>query len=173
MGNVAPFARAGWIHETRRTRCSRSTRRNSRPAWPRRFDRPGDWFGHQHILPVHQAQLLTYLRLSICAVGFQLNFNTSLLKDGPPSFRQYVFSGTTAPSVIHAGRQRAGTVPMWLTAANNRGVKVPIGAWFGGCPPARLRPTSNVPLEPTKIKMRIAVREVSHAPGALPSRQLW
>jgi GxxExxY protein len=36
----------------------------------------------EHILPVHEAQLLTYLRLSSCAVGLLLNFNTNLLKDG-------------------------------------------------------------------------------------------
>lgn len=36
----------------------------------------------EQILPVHEAQLLTYLRLSGCAVGLLLNFNTALLKDG-------------------------------------------------------------------------------------------
>jgi len=36
----------------------------------------------EHILPVHEAQLLTYLRLSGCDVGLLLNFNTALLKDG-------------------------------------------------------------------------------------------
>jgi GxxExxY protein len=36
----------------------------------------------EQILPVHEAQLLTYLRLSHCAVGLLLNFNTNLLKDG-------------------------------------------------------------------------------------------
>ena len=34
------------------------------------------------ILPVHEAQLLTYLRLSSCAVGLILNFNTISLKHG-------------------------------------------------------------------------------------------
>jgi GxxExxY protein len=36
----------------------------------------------EHILPVHEAQLLTYPRLSSCAVGLLLNVNTNLLKDG-------------------------------------------------------------------------------------------
>lgn len=34
------------------------------------------------ILPVHAAQLRTYLRLSGCRVGLILNFNTAVLKDG-------------------------------------------------------------------------------------------
>ena len=36
----------------------------------------------EHILFVHEAQLLTYLRLSGCRVGLLLNFNTVSLKDG-------------------------------------------------------------------------------------------
>ena len=35
-----------------------------------------------HLLPIHDAQLLTYLRLSGCKVGLLMNFNTILLKDG-------------------------------------------------------------------------------------------
>ena len=34
------------------------------------------------ILPLHEAQLLTYLRLSRCRIGLLLNFNTLALKDG-------------------------------------------------------------------------------------------
>lgn len=34
------------------------------------------------LLPVHEAQLLTYLRLSECRVGLLMNFNTTVLKDG-------------------------------------------------------------------------------------------
>jgi GxxExxY protein len=36
----------------------------------------------ERILPVHEAQLLTYLRLSSCRIGLLLNFNTVSLKDG-------------------------------------------------------------------------------------------
>ena len=34
------------------------------------------------ILPVHEAQLLTYLKLSGLKTGLILNFKTALLKDG-------------------------------------------------------------------------------------------
>jgi GxxExxY protein len=34
------------------------------------------------ILPVHRAQLLTYLRLANCPVGLIVNFNVPVLKDG-------------------------------------------------------------------------------------------
>ncbi len=36
----------------------------------------------EHILPVHAAQTLTYLRLSNCKIGLLMNFNTTVLKDG-------------------------------------------------------------------------------------------
>jgi GxxExxY protein len=36
----------------------------------------------EHLLPVHEAQLLTYLRLSGIATGLLLNFNVPVLKDG-------------------------------------------------------------------------------------------
>jgi GxxExxY protein len=35
-----------------------------------------------HLLPIHDAQLLTYLRLSGRKVGLLMNFNTVVLKDG-------------------------------------------------------------------------------------------
>jgi GxxExxY protein len=34
------------------------------------------------LLPVHEAQLLTYLRLTGCPVGLLINFNVEILKDG-------------------------------------------------------------------------------------------
>jgi len=34
------------------------------------------------ILPVHKKQLQTYLKLSGCKLGFLLNFNANLMKDG-------------------------------------------------------------------------------------------
>src|SRR5271157_9077 len=36
----------------------------------------------ERILPVHEAQTLTYLRLSGCKVGLLMNFNSVMLKDG-------------------------------------------------------------------------------------------
>lgn len=36
----------------------------------------------EHLLPVHHAQLLTYMKLSGLRLGFLLNFNVSLMKDG-------------------------------------------------------------------------------------------
>ena len=34
------------------------------------------------IIPVHLAQLMTYLKLSQCRIGFLINFNVPSLKDG-------------------------------------------------------------------------------------------
>jgi len=34
------------------------------------------------LLPIHRAQLLTYMRLSGCRVGLLLNFNVPVLRDG-------------------------------------------------------------------------------------------
>jgi len=34
------------------------------------------------LLPIHQAQLMTYLKLSGCKLGFLLNWNVKLMKDG-------------------------------------------------------------------------------------------
>lgn len=36
----------------------------------------------QSLLPVHEAQLLTYLKLSGCWLGFLVNWNVPLIKDG-------------------------------------------------------------------------------------------
>jgi hypothetical protein len=47
--------------------------------------------------------------------GVAAEFQHPPVERWPPPFRQYRFSapsGITAPSVIHAGRQQAGTVPM-------------------------------------------------------------
>jgi GxxExxY protein len=35
-----------------------------------------------HLQPIHQAQLLSYLKLSGCKVGLLINFNVKILKDG-------------------------------------------------------------------------------------------
>jgi GxxExxY protein len=36
----------------------------------------------EKFLPVHEAQLLSYLKLSRCKLGLLINFNTKYLKDG-------------------------------------------------------------------------------------------
>jgi GxxExxY protein len=41
----------------------------------------------ENVLPVHEAQVLTYLKLSGCPLGLLLNFNVPLLKDGIHRFR--------------------------------------------------------------------------------------
>lgn len=41
------------------------------------------------LAPIHEAQLLTYLRLSGCDLGLLMNFNTLRLKDG---LRRYALS---------------------------------------------------------------------------------
>ena len=35
-----------------------------------------------HLEPIHQAQLLSYLKLSGCKVGLLINFNVNMLQDG-------------------------------------------------------------------------------------------
>jgi len=36
----------------------------------------------ERLIPVHEAQLLTYLKLSGARIGLLLNFNSPVLKDG-------------------------------------------------------------------------------------------
>ncbi len=36
----------------------------------------------EKLLPVHEAQLLTYLKLNECKLGLLINFNTLRIKDG-------------------------------------------------------------------------------------------
>lgn len=36
----------------------------------------------ERLLPIHDAQLISYLRLSGCSLGLLINFNVKLLKDG-------------------------------------------------------------------------------------------
>jgi len=36
----------------------------------------------EKLLPIHQAQLLTYLKLTKLQLGFLLNWNVTLMKDG-------------------------------------------------------------------------------------------
>jgi GxxExxY protein len=36
----------------------------------------------ERLLPIHEAQLLTYLKMKNCRLGFLLNWNVTLMKDG-------------------------------------------------------------------------------------------
>ncbi len=36
----------------------------------------------EQVLPIHVAQLLTYLKMRDCRIGFLLNWNVTLMKDG-------------------------------------------------------------------------------------------
>ena len=50
-----------------------------------------------HVLPVHEAQVLTYLRLTDCPLGLLINFNVAKLTDGVkrfinPARRQFIGS---------------------------------------------------------------------------------
>jgi GxxExxY protein len=40
----------------------------------------------ESVLPVHEAQLLTYMKLSGCKLGFLLNWNVPLMKHGIKRF---------------------------------------------------------------------------------------
>jgi GxxExxY protein len=65
----------------------------------------------EQIPPVHEARLLTYLRLSRCSVGSLLNFNTNLVKDG-----RRRFANTAAPRALGTPRP-----PCFMQAASRQG----------------------------------------------------
>lgn len=50
----------------------------------------------EQILPVHEAQLLTYMKLGGWKLGLLINFNVALLKDG---IRRRILGHESAPSV--------------------------------------------------------------------------
>ena len=41
----------------------------------------------EKVLPIHEAQILSYLKLSGCPLGLLINFNVQVLKDGVKRFR--------------------------------------------------------------------------------------
>ncbi len=43
----------------------------------------------EELVPIHQAQILTYMRFSNKELGLLLNFNVSLMKNGIKRFRQF------------------------------------------------------------------------------------
>ncbi len=61
------------------------------------------------LMPIHQAQLLSYLKLSGCKVGLLINFNVRVLKDGirrvvkygRPAGRPSRFSAFSAGSAVN------------------------------------------------------------------------
>ena len=53
------------------------------------------------LAPIHQAQLLSYLKLSGCKVGLLINFNVKVLKDG---IRRVVNSFPDSPRPLRAQR---------------------------------------------------------------------
>jgi len=54
--------------------------------------------------PIHEAQMLSYLKLSKCKVGLLINFNVKVLKDGihrfVNKFHEYQFSALSAVSAV-------------------------------------------------------------------------
>lgn len=53
------------------------------------------------LLPIHEAQLLTYLKLSGCPVGLLMNFNTVVMRDGIRRLVNHL-PETSAPSASSA-----------------------------------------------------------------------
>jgi GxxExxY protein len=45
-----------------------------------------------NLAPIHEAQLLSYLKLSNCKIGLLINFNVKLLKEGIRRFNRLISS---------------------------------------------------------------------------------
>ena len=55
----------------------------------------------EHLLPIHQAQILSYLQLSGLPLGLLINFNGATLKQGVRRFRPFQpLSVSSVPSVV-------------------------------------------------------------------------
>jgi GxxExxY protein len=52
------------------------------------------------LLPVHQTQLITYLKLTGLSLGFLINWNVTLLRDG---IKRVVLNHPSRPMSHHAG----------------------------------------------------------------------
>ena len=50
------------------------------------------------IMPIHEAQLLTYLKLQGCKIGFLLNWNVPLMKDG---IHRKILNYKDSPKSLH------------------------------------------------------------------------
>jgi hypothetical protein len=53
-----------------------------RKLGPGCLNRIGEFKAVEAIVPIHEAQLLTYLKLTGMRLGFVINFNVARLKDG-------------------------------------------------------------------------------------------
>ncbi len=51
----------------------------------------------EKLLPIHEAQLLTYLKLTGCEAGFLINYNVRYIRDG---IRRVVLDETTVKDVL-------------------------------------------------------------------------
>ena len=51
----------------------------------------------EHLLPVHEAQLLTYLKLSGLTLGLLINFNVPVLKNGIERIANHFFDSSASP----------------------------------------------------------------------------
>ncbi len=81
-----------------------------------------DQIAVDRLMPIHQAQLLSYLKLSGCKVGLLINFNVRVLKDG---IRRVVnsrfsafFAGSAVnryPCTVNIAPHRAQTCALSLT----------------------------------------------------------
>jgi GxxExxY protein len=56
----------------------------------------------EKILPIHEAQLLTYLKLAKLRLGLLINFNVVLLKDGIQRLANNLSAADSAPSAFSA-----------------------------------------------------------------------
>jgi GxxExxY protein len=62
----------------------------------------------ERLLPLHEAQLLTYLKVTRKQIGLLINFNTPPLRDG---LRRLINSGAFAPSRLISPLNREQLVP--------------------------------------------------------------
>src|SRR5262249_49487808 len=102
----------------------------------------------QHLLPVHEAQLLNYLRLSARRVGLILNFNVNRLRSG--SMRKILY--LSVPPCLRGESTRSGPPPPPALHAEPH---VPlIGRFVASCsccdsaPP----PSCRTPAEPRRVR---------------------
>ena len=56
----------------------------------------------ERMLPIHEAQLLTYLKLSHLQLGLLINFNVTLLKEGIQRIVHNLSASASAPSAVSA-----------------------------------------------------------------------